>query len=706
MGSQQWHEGRVPAYIVLSGGGGTFTPGSVDGNLIPSADLTWSIGSGSFRWTDLFAADLHSTTGTFSGGIVGASFTTAGTITGADLVISGAASTGALSAASLVVSGNASVTGSLTAGTLSVAALSTGSISATAINASSLTTTGNASIGGTLSASAPSFSGTSVFYFATASIAFSSDKLIASGQVETPQIWSSDYVRAAVDIKPLNTGVQSLGATDKRWQNIYGNNLYCSTGSITTLTATTFNVGTVTGTTVSTTRVGSDLIPNVNNVYNLGASSSLWNTAYITTVNVETLASGASTFSDSITGTSITLSGLLQAATLRATSTSQFDGAITALGGVSVTGTTTTGLLNASSITTTGTATIGSTLNASANCFISGNLSVGGIITSLIPQLPYELGSNSKPWGTLYVTDAYASTLQATTSVSTPLVKAISGNLALGSSLVPGGAVSLGVTGTRFPSAFVDALTVTNNAALGTLSVTGAASAGSFSTNGEVNINNKLWLGQAWETNYGIWAKGTGGVDTAIFKVEYNDLFGNTVIRNPNGTAALEIGDNNNVSRLTCGTFQINGLSVDNPNRLYAWITGNETHVNNIWHVVNFSSAVETVNTHNVLMAVGGLDLGTGPYVINVTTKTLQVRVDYWVEFDANATGYRGAEIIRDLTGGVYARMVQSASTTGPTTLSSSAVIRIPPNDRVYLELFQNSGGFLPVSFNMIVTLD
>jgi hypothetical protein len=122
------------------------------------------------------------------------------------------------------------------------------------------------------------------------------------------------------NILPSITNTDDLGSTGLKWANLYTTNLKASvvapTLTITTFSPTGANVfnGAVTLGTNSTNTLSvlasfnSDIVPNTNNIYNLGSTSKGWNYLYATTLTNGTIQASSNILSTTITDTNLQIS--------------------------------------------------------------------------------------------------------------------------------------------------------------------------------------------------------------------------------------------------------------------------------------------------------------------------------------------------------------------------------------------------------------
>ncbi|MGI9142970.1 MAG: hypothetical protein ACR2IJ_07245 [Fluviibacter sp.] len=516
-------------------------------------------------------------------------------------------------------------------------------------------------------------------------------KFTASVSVETPLLYWTSPIQAGVSLVPQSTNTFDLGSSALRWANIYATTLNAPNAALTTVNSdqlTVYNVDAVTlGAQLFTTNIN----PSTTEVLKLGETGRVWYSAAIKNISADALTTNTLTTA-SLASTTATLSGALQTATLRVTGISQLDGALTALGGASISGTTNCSIVFASSVGATGSVSAG-TLSSAGNCFVSGNLNCTGVSSSLIPATTatYNLGSSSNYWSNLYASALNAATLAAVTSVSTPIIKAISGNLGLGSSLIPSGSVTIGLTGTRFSKAWLDSLSVTNDTTTGTLAVGGQLTVGgtlgvagtttlssllnapsiivsgtgtiasvvsntvtttdfnaaNITASGETNLNAKLWLGKVWEANYGIWAKGSGGIDTAIFKVDFTSDYGTTTIKSPNGTPSIALGTNGSIIRLDASRIIMGSIYLDPFNKAYArYHTDGQGLPAGTWaafSTINWTTTDEARSLSGVF-SLNSLDT---TQIKNKSSGTLLLHVSYWVNWTFSISASRIAKLVR-----------------------------------------------------------
>jgi hypothetical protein len=122
------------------------------------------------------------------------------------------------------------------------------------------------------------------------------------------------------NILPSITNTDDLGSSSLKWANLYTTNLKASvvapTLTITTFSPTGANVfnGAVTLGTNSTNTLSvlasfnSDIVPNTNNIYNLGSTSKGWNYLYATTLTTGNIQATGNTVSTVVTDTNLQIS--------------------------------------------------------------------------------------------------------------------------------------------------------------------------------------------------------------------------------------------------------------------------------------------------------------------------------------------------------------------------------------------------------------
>jgi hypothetical protein len=122
------------------------------------------------------------------------------------------------------------------------------------------------------------------------------------------------------NILPSITNTDDIGSTGLKWANLYTTNLKASvvapTLTITTFSPTGENVfnGAVTIGTNSTNTLSvlasfnADIVPNTNNIYNLGSTSKGWNYLYATTLTNGTIQASGNTMSTVVTDTNLQIS--------------------------------------------------------------------------------------------------------------------------------------------------------------------------------------------------------------------------------------------------------------------------------------------------------------------------------------------------------------------------------------------------------------
>ena len=109
-------------------------------------------------------------------------------------------------------------------------------------------------------------------------------------------------------ITPISTGNYVLGQPTKQWQGVYTTDLFCSnsitTTNISALTATLTNL------TISTMTTQGNILSNGNNLYDIGSSSYKFANAYLNSINSTTITT-TNIFTSTITANNLTVSNSL-----------------------------------------------------------------------------------------------------------------------------------------------------------------------------------------------------------------------------------------------------------------------------------------------------------------------------------------------------------------------------------------------------------
>lgn len=582
---QQWHEGRVPYFLASSGGSGgsgSFTPGAVAGDLLPTADATYDIGSGALRWQDIFSTSLSTITATLSGNLSAANATLSGALDAASASLSGALTSASVSSGTGTFSGAVDVSGLLRAlGGLTISGgvtATSGALSSLAVSGStslaSVTTSGNLGVGGTLSAASPAFTGTASTAAINNSGTVTTANLTASGQVQTPSIQSTSSIQIGNDIYPSVNNLFSNGTSSNRWAA-----LWAIAGDITTLGVSTLNAANVVVS--SGLSVGGTLGVSNINTGNIIASGTAAITGALTSAasvaapilygstgaQIEALAS--------YSGGDVTVSSaLVPSGTRNLGSSGSRWSTIYANGLDSNTGL--IGSLSSTVATITNLAVPGTVSTPNLYSGSSADILVG---SSLVSGVSKNLGSATFPWIYGYVTNLVSSNLSTgpiTASTFSGTSATLSGALNAASASLSGAlsAASASISGTL---------------SVGSLSIsslsTGAITASSLAASGAVNSATMYTSGLAQHDGGmlgNVRAVGSFSESNTILHYEYNDLEDCTTIRSVRNshTPRIELGYNGQVIRVSASTMRPSG-NADLGTTTYPW---NNLHVNRIYY--------------------------------------------------------------------------------------------------------------------------
>ncbi len=530
------------------------------GDLLPTADATYDVGSGALRWQDIFSTSLSTVSATLSGNLSAANAALSGTLTAASATLSGALSAGSLSSGTGVFSGAVDVSGLLRAlGGLTISGgltATSGTLSSLTVSgASSLTNTtnsGNLAVGGLLTAPSPTFTGTATSAAINNSGTVTTTNLTATGQVQTPSIQSVTSIQVGNDLYPSVNNLFSNGTSSNRWAA-----LWAIAGDITTL--------------------GVNLLNATNVVISSGLSvGGTMSVANITTGNVT--ASGAVGAAGAVTSSTSMSTPLVYASTgVQAEALASYSGGdVTVSSALVPSGSRDLGSSGSrwSSIYANGIdANTGSITTLSSSAGTITNLSVPGTVStpnlysgssadiavgsSLVSGVSKNLGSATYPWIYAYVTNLVSSNLATgpiTASTLAATSATLSGALTAASASLSGALTAASAT-------------ISGTLSVGTLSLsslsTGAITASSLTASGAVNSATAFTSGLA-QHNGGmlgnVVAVGSFSETNTILQYEYNDLEDCTTLRNVRNahTPRIELGYNPQLIRMT-GNASISG---------------------------------------------------------------------------------------------------------------------------------------------------
>jgi hypothetical protein len=353
------------AINIGTAGAKTITIGNTGGsivtkiNILPNANNTLNLGSGSYYWNNGYITTLN---------------------------------TGTISASTLAISGTSTITMESSGGTISIGSNANNYNINIATAGTRILTLGTATT--TISINGTTDILTSLLPNATSTYNLGS----------ATYYWNNGYINT------INTGtisgttlivamsgaitVNSTGGTISIGNDNNDQNMNIATGGTRTLT---IGKNTTTIVLTGTTDILASLLPDATNTYNLGSGAKYWNDGYITTLNSTTINTGT------VSGTTLSLS-----ATSNVT--------IESSGGTINIGS------NADSqninIGTLGTRTI-TVGNTNATVILDGTVQHN---SSIIPNTTntYDFGSSSKYWNNGYITTLNTSTISAATlSLST-----------------------------------------------------------------------------------------------------------------------------------------------------------------------------------------------------------------------------------------------------------------------------------------------
>lgn len=693
---QQWHEGRVPYFLASSGGsggGGSFTPGAVAGDLLPTADNTYDIGSGALRWQDIFSASLSSITANLSGNLNAANAVLSGALSAASASLSGALTSSSISSGTGTFSGAVDVSGLLRAlGGLTITGgvtATSGSLSSLAVSGSttlaSATASGNVSVGGTLSSASPSFTGTTSTAAISNSGTVTSTNFTATGQVQTPSIQSPSAIQIGNDIYPSVTGLFVNGTASKRWADFWSVN-----ADITSLGAGTINAANITvssglsvGGTLGTSNISTGNITASGTIAGTGAiSSSTSVTAPIlygsTGAQVDALASYSG-------GAVAVSSALVPSGTRDLGSSGSRWSTIYANGLDSNTGSITTLTSSAGTITNLVVPGTVSTPN-----LYSGGPSTDILFGSTLVSSSKNLGAISNPWVYGYISNLVSSNL-ATGPITASTINAtsatLSGALSAASASLSGAlsAASASITGTLSVGALSIASLSTGAITASSLNATGAVNSASMYTSGLAQHDGGM-LGS-------VRAIGSFSETNTILHYEYNDLEDCTTIRSVRNShvPSIELGyAGGGVVRMTAGSLLWNGMYRDPAHVPYgrysiassfSMVPGTPTDI--VW-----DTREEGRNDLDFFPRDGS----NQSRIKNITSSTLLFKVDYWVMWTFGGGVTRTAKIKRVSDGASFALTLSRLASADYATMSGSASVLVPAGDSVTVEVNSDSG--------------
>lgn len=727
---QQWHEGRVPYFLAGSGsgsgGGGSFTPGAVAGDLLPTADDTYDIGSGSLRWQDIFSKTLSTVSATLSGNLSAANAAFSGALTAASATLSGGLSSASITSGTGVFSGAVDVSGLLRAlGGLTISGgvtATTGTLSSLAVSGATTlvntTNSGNLTVGGLLTAPSPTFTGTATSAAINNSGTVTTNNLTATGQVQTPSIQSTSSIQIGNDIYPSVNNLFSNGTSSNRWAA-----LWAVAGDITTLGVATLNAANIAissglsvGGTMSVANITTGNVTASGTAAVTGAISSAASvTAPIlygsTGAQVDALASysgGNVTVSSALvpSGTRNLGSSGARWSTVYANGFDAPTGSITTL---------TAGDATMNNLTAVGTVT-------TPNLY-SGSSGVDIVSGSNLLSASKNLGKSGQPWISGYITNLIGSTL------STGTITATSATLSAGLS-----AASATISGTLTAGALSLASVVT-----GSVTASGAVNSATMYTSGIAQhdggmLGNVRAIGSFSETN-------------TILHYEYNDLEDCTTIRSVRNshTPRIELGYLGQIIRMTgsaslsgnmtvAGTMAVTGNLSCNPSstltcaptsRNNGIAFGNNKNTARYNSYSGLASVPSSATTPVALawdttVSSDFLNSASDWYIqpesdppyfygfVNylIGAPTLTVLFECTIIWDSSVAGWRMAFFKNENTGETYGHMSTSGNTgSAPTWLTISSVIRVPYGHYVRVYAMQNSGSTLGYAAHVKMTL-
>lgn len=694
---QQWHEGRVPYFLAGSsgsGGGGSFTPGAVAGDLLPTTDATYDVGSGALRWQDIFSTSLSTITATLSGNLTAANTALSGALTAASASLSGALTSASVSSGTGVFSGAVDVSGLLRAlGGITITGgvtATSGTLSSLAVSGSttlaSASTSGNLAVGGTLSSTSPSFAGTTSTAAINNSGTVTSTNFTATGQVQTPAIQSTSSIQIGNDIYPSVNNLFSNGTNSNRWAA-----LWAVAGDITTLAA-----GAITASTLATSggvSVGGTLTSSTIGTGNITASGTIAGTGAVssgtsltapvlygsTGAQVNALASYSG--GDIAVSSALVPSGTRNLGSSGSRWTTAYANTLDAnLGSITT--------LTSSYATLTDLAVPGT---VSTPNLYSGNPGADILVgSSLVSGVSKNLGSAPYPWIYGYITNLVSSNLATGPITATTL-----------------GATSATLSGalTAASAALSGALTAASASISGTLSVgtlslaslnTGAITASSLTASGAVNSATAYTSGLAQHDGGmlgSVRAVGSFSETNTILHYEYNDLEDCTTIRTVRNSHVprIELGYvGGGTVRMTAGSLLWNSIYRDPGNVPYcryslassfSMVPGTPTDI--VW---------DTNDEARNLAGAFVLDGSNPARIKNVSSTTLLFKVDYWIIWAFGSGITRTAKIKRVSDGASYALTMNKLASADTATMSGSASVLVPAGDSVTVEVNSDSG--------------
>lgn len=259
-------------------------------------------------------------------------------------------------------------------------------------------------------------------YATAVSASFISASLLgtASFAISASHASGANYaLTASYIITPTNAFIQdgnSFGTTARLGTND-DQNLIFETNGVQRITITSsgqVSIGTLVNPTASNVlTLGGNVGPNVNNAYNIGSSSSYWNTGYITNISASTIS--ASTVYGNVIGTVTSASYSATASYIVEPTNAWLQG-----GNSFGLNTSTIGTLDNSNIRIDTNGTQRMLVSASGQVAIGSvaipayALTMGGHLAAFASNL-YDLGSTSSLWRNIYGTRISASSISAST---------------------------------------------------------------------------------------------------------------------------------------------------------------------------------------------------------------------------------------------------------------------------------------------------
>lgn len=288
---------------------------------------------------------------------------------------------------------------------------------------------------------------------------------------------------------------------------------------------------------------------------------------------------------------------------------------------------------------------------------------------------------------------------------------------------------SLGSSILRWLNGYFSNLYVTNTVSAATVNASGTVSGATvtavsaLNAGGDANLSGKVYNGQGWEDNFGIWGRGQNGTEYALLKLNFDATYGGyTMLQGPNAsptTCAIWLARNGPTLRLFGNPIQLNGpvqiansltvagVSVGSAGKPFAEYSTTYTGLpgdgvgysiawGNPYYVDGGYASVLTTQTNGAGF--------TGTRITNTSGSMVTMTVCFTAVFQAGGGGYRGILIARQ---DLAPRGQQSAvSSAAPTLVTTSYTFKLASTEYFDTRCFQNSGSALNVtSLQMNITV-